>query len=120
MALFTTTLTGGADTLVFTGVDLFDIPWTINALGWNDSVTINAGTITSGGGDWTICNLGDGDDYARVNGGFIVRVFGGNGNDQIDLYSHAFFDGGPGNDTVNFNANISASIHTIETVWSRT
>jgi hypothetical protein len=40
----------------------------------------------------------------------LVRVFGGNGNDRIDLYSHAFVDGGPGNDTVNFNANISASI----------
>ena len=129
MALFVTTLTSGDDTLVFTGQDLFDIPWTINALGGNDSVTINGAKITTGGGDFTICNLDDGDDYARVNGGFVVRVFGGNGNDRVDLYSKAFFDGGPGDDTlnvfagssvsmdggpgadtVNFNADISASI----------
>ena len=69
MALFTTTLSEGDDTLVFKGVDLFDIPWTINALGGNDSITINGAVVTSGGGDWTICNLGDGTDYARVNGG---------------------------------------------------
>ena len=30
MTLFTTTLTQGPDTLVFTGHDLFDIPWTID------------------------------------------------------------------------------------------
>ena len=129
MPLFTTTLTDGADTLVFTGVDLFDIPWTINALGGNDSLTINGGTVTSGGGDWTICNMGDGDDFVRVNGGFVVQVHGDNGNDQVDLFSSAFFDGGfgddtlnvfggarasmnggPGADTVNFNADIFASI----------
>ena len=128
MALFTTTLSEGDDTLVFRGVDLFDIPWTINALGGNDSITINGAVVTSGGGDWTICNLGDGNDYARVNGGYIVQVRGGNGNDQVDAYSSAGFDGGAGDDvfnifggehvgfvggsgfdTVNFNSDIVAS-----------
>jgi len=127
--IFSTTLTEGDDTLVFTGHDLFDIPWTINALGGNDSITINAGVITSGGGDWTICNLGEGNDYARVNGGFLVQVHGDNGDDQVDAYSSTSFDGGAGNDifnifagkqvgfaggsgsdTANFSADVSANI----------
>ena len=94
--IFSTTLTEGGDTFVFVGFDpRVDIPWTIYALGGNDSVTLN-------GGWYNICYMGAGDDYVRVNGGSYASIHGEGGNDSADMYAASvLFDGGVGNDTVN-------------------
>jgi hypothetical protein len=94
--IFSTTLTEGDDTFVFAGLDpRVDIPWTIYALGGNDSVTLN-------GGWYNICYMAIGDDYVRVNGGSYAAIHGEDGNDSADMYAASvLFDGGGGNDTVN-------------------
>jgi serralysin len=120
--IFSTTLTNSDDHLSFRGWDV-DIPWTIYALAGNDTINVTGG--------WeTICYMGGGDDAVLNTGADIVVVHGEAGNDRFDLYFGSGsldggdgddlavvhsglsfgFNGGAGNDRVNFSANVRADV----------